>query len=139
MSLENGENWIRLHDEMPEHPKIGGLSDRSFRLLIDTWCWCGRHLTDGHVPAKIWSKGGTPSARRELLAAGLIEPLEDGSFQVHDYLYWQRSAVEVAAAVERKKNAGQRGGHVRWHVKGERFDPTCEQCRAASNGTNLPW
>jgi hypothetical protein len=133
---DKGENWIRVHDEMPDHPKIEGLSDRGFRLLISTWCWCNRNLTDGQVPAKIWSKRGTCNSRRELVDGGLVEQLEDGSVQVHDYLYWQRSATEIAEAVEKKKRAGQKGNHERWHVKEGQFDSTCELCQEERNGSH---
>jgi hypothetical protein len=106
--------YIRVHDGMPDHPKIDGLSDRAFRLLVETWCWCSRHLTDGRVPTTTWVKRGTPKARAELMAAGLADS-RDGYVQMHDYLEHQRSAEEVAEIREARSAAGVLANHERWH------------------------
>lgn len=126
-----GERWIVLHDGMPDHPKVEDLSDRAFRALVRLWCWCGRHLTDGRVTAKVWAKYATPSVRKELMAAGLVDAHDDGSVEMHDFLDWQRSSAEVTHAIEAKKTAGRQGNHQRWHVKEGRFDPACDLCTAA--------
>lgn len=105
--------FIRVHEGMPDHPKIEGLSDAAFRLLVTTWCWSSRQRTDGLVPAASWAKRGTPKARRELAAAGLVEVLDGGDVQVHDYLEWQRSAAEIEALTENRRAAGARGGKAR--------------------------
>lgn len=109
----DSRTYIRLHDGMPDHPKVDGLSDRAFRLLVESWCWCSRHLTDGRIPATTWKKRGTPAARRELEAAGLIEQVVDGAYVMHDYLEHQRSADEVAAMREQRREAGRAGGKAR--------------------------
>jgi hypothetical protein len=89
--------FIRVHEGMPDHPKIEGLSDRAFRFLMETWCWCARHRNDGLIKASAWSKRGTPRLRRELIEAGLVEQHDNG-VEVHDFLDWQRSAAEIAEA-----------------------------------------
>lgn len=123
-----GERWIAVHDGMPDHPKIENLSDRAFRALVTLWCHCGRYHTDGHISTKKWVQIASPSARRELLAAGLVETRSDGSVDMHDYLDWQRSASEVEHVVQAKRTAGQQGNHERWHVKKNRYDPDCKWC-----------
>lgn len=120
--------WIALHDGMPDHPKIEDLSDRAFRALVTLWCWCGRHLTDGAVTAKVWRKHTTPSVRRELVTAGLVDTCDDGSVEMHDYLDWQRSAREVSEVAATKRRAGLLGNHKRWHVEKGVVDPGCEWC-----------
>lgn len=137
MKADDAGTWIRLHDQMPDHPKIGGLSDKGFRLLVTTWCWCSQHLTDGHVPAKIWAKRGTPAARKELAEAGLVEDAPDGGVWMHDYLHWQRSKAEAADGTEKKRAAGQRGAHARWHGPAGGFDPACPMCQRGANVTDL--
>lgn len=102
--------YINVHDGMPDHPKIEGLSDAAFRLLVTSWCWSSRQLTDGRIPATSWAKRGTAKARRELVDAGLAEVGDDGAVQMHDYLEHQRSAEEVAALREKRRAAGRRGG-----------------------------
>jgi general stress protein YciG len=102
--------YITVHDGMPDHPKIDGLSDGAFRLLIELWCWCSRHLTDGRVPPATWGKRGTDAARDELVEANLAHLNGDGSVDMHDYLEHQRSAEEVADLREKRAEAGRKGG-----------------------------
>jgi hypothetical protein len=119
--------FIRVHEGMPDHPKVESLSDRAFRFLVETWCWCARHRNDGLIKTSAWAKRGTPRLRRELIEAGLVEQHENG-VEVHDFLDWQRSAAEIADAVAQKRNAGGLGNHVRWHVAAKRIDPNCPHC-----------
>lgn len=124
--MADDRTYIRLHDGMPDHPKVESLSDRAFRLLVETWCWCSRHLTDGRVPAAIWAKRGTPKARRELLAAGLVQDCGD-HFVMHDYLEHQRSAEQVRELKAVRASVGTLGSHKRWHKT--RTDPKCPHCK----------
>lgn len=126
----DSRTYIRVHDGMPDHPKVEALSDAAFRLLVTTWCWCSKNLTDGRIPAKVWAKRGTPKARRELVEAGLIEI--DGDAMAHDYLDHQRSRDEVAAFVQSKRDAALAGNHMRWHVRGKKPDPDCPMCVAGA-------
>src|SRR6201999_2579692 len=66
--------------------------------------------------------------------------------EVHDYLKHQRSAAEIADAIEQKRSAGGLGNHVRWHVGAGKFDPDCPHCtrerrsQARSQpGSHPPW
>ncbi|WP_242884031.1 hypothetical protein [Actinomadura litoris] len=119
--------FIKVHDGMPDHPKIYGLSDRAFRLLVTWWCWCSRHLTDGHIPAATWRKCGTARARAELLAAGLAQEGPDGVW-MHDYLEHQRSAAEVEQIRTAHGEGGSLGNHVRWHVRRGVRRANCSHC-----------
>lgn len=101
--------FITVHDGMPEHPKVEPLSDAAFRLMVETWCWCARQLTDGHMPAAIWTRRSTAEARQELIDAGLVE-VTDSGVSMHDYTEHQRTAAEVAALREKRADAGRRGG-----------------------------
>ncbi|TYK47175.1 hypothetical protein [Actinomadura decatromicini] len=126
--MADTRTYIRLHDGMPDHPKVDGLSDKAFRLLVEAWCWCSRHLTDGHMPAATWRKRSTTRARRELVAAGLAVLLDDDSVRFHDYLEHQRSADEVAAAKAAKGSGGSLGNHRRWHEDRGIVKPGCPFC-----------
>lgn len=111
--MADERTYIKVHDGMPDHPKIDGLSDAAFRLLVTMWCWSSRHLTDGRVPAATWSKRGSARARGELMTAGLVEQAPDGALLLHDYLEHQRSADEVAALREKRRLAGSKGGKAK--------------------------
>lgn len=128
--MADTRTYIRLHDGMPDHPKVDGLSDKAFRLLVESWCWCSRHLTDGVMPAATWRKRATPKARRELEAAGLAVLDETGAVRFHDYLEHQRSAEEVEEIKAARSEGGSYGGHVRWHVRRRIVHPDCEHCRS---------
>lgn len=121
--------YIRVHDGMPDHPKVEPLSDAAFRLLVTTWCWCSRNLTDGHVPDGVWRKRGTAKTRAELERAGLAEPVPDG-VQMHDYTDHQSTAAEVREFKASKRANGEEGNHQRWHVARNQPDPGCHRCIA---------
>jgi len=111
--MPDDRTYIRVHDGMPDHPKIEPLSDAAFRLLVILWCWCSRHLTDGKINEAVWVKRGTAKARRELIAAGVVERIDEQTVSLHDYLEHQRSAAEVAELKEKRRLAGAKGGQAR--------------------------
>jgi general stress protein YciG len=125
MSVADDRTYIRVHDGMDDHPKVVGLSDGAFRLLMRSWSYCSRQLTDGRLPDAAWRDRGTARARRELVDAGLAH-LPGGEcphpgcptpppkhVQMHDYLEHQRSAAEVAALKRARAEAGRKGGKSR--------------------------
>lgn len=137
--MADPRTYIRVHDGMPDHPKIEGLSDAAFRLLITVWCWSSRHLTDGTMPETLWKRRSTLKARKELLDAGLIVQA-DGHVVMHDYLEHQRSAAEVTEIRAAKGKGGSLGNHVKWHVKRGIVNPECDHCSdqdAIANGSQL--
>jgi hypothetical protein len=141
--------YITVHDGMPDHPKIEGLSDRAFRMLVSCWCFCSKNTTDGFIKQPSWEKRGTAKFRQELIDAGLAE-IVPGGVQIHDYLEHQRSASEIAEQRETKQESGKLGGsignHKRWHVAKGVFKRDCEWCvdlsaesaNGSANGRHVP-
>jgi HNH endonuclease len=88
--------YITVHDGMPDHPKIDGLSDTAFRLLVTMWCWCSRHKTDGRIPPAALREFRRRRAVTALVSAGLVHrrggecarcpESEPGGYVVHDFL-----------------------------------------------------
>lgn len=115
--MPDERTYIKVHDGMPDHPKVEPLSDAGFRLLVSTWCWCSRHHTDGRIKEAVWLKRGTAKTRAELMAAGLAEVLEPGLIQMHDYLEWQRSAAQIAELTRKRRQAGSKGGKAKASAK----------------------
>jgi hypothetical protein len=107
--VKDRRTYVKIADSMPDHPKVVRLSDSAFRLWVEAICYCSRHLTDGVISPAALRKIGPPKAARELAGAGLLE-VHGPDWLVHDYLEHQRSAAEVAAAVDQRREAGQRGG-----------------------------
>ncbi len=116
-------SWIRLDDQFADHPKIVAAGPLAGWLHVKAMLYCGRYLTDGHIPKAIipsmvdWETWGVST----LVASGtfsdshekpsnleLAEQLvragawvrTDTGFQVHDYLDYQPSRAQVLA--ERK-------------------------------------
>lgn len=118
--MPDKRTFIKLHDGMPDHPKIVGLSDRAFRTLVAGWCYCSRYLTDGHIPRPAWAQivpgSGTrrgsqvvTNVTRELAAAGLVEEHPE-HVEMHDYLDHQRSKAQVEHVQAVRSEAGKQGG-----------------------------
>lgn len=127
MPVREEITYILVHDRMPGHPKIRGLSDTAFRLLIEAWCFCGEHLTDGCIPDDVWRTMRTPKARAELVAKSLVRTVDAG-VEVHDWLDIQRSTVEVERARAKKAEGGRLGNHRKHHVNKRVLDPDCAYC-----------
>ena len=113
---------------MPWHEKVEGLSDKAFRLLVESWCWCSVNKTDGRIKAKSWVKRGPISARRELIAAELADDDLAGGVIMHDYDKHQKTSEEIAEYQEQRAEEGALGAHTRWHAKRGKYDPTCKWC-----------
>lgn len=128
MAEKDSRTYIRVHDGMPDHPKVEPLSDAAFRLLVTTWCWNSRYLTDGHVPAATRAKRGKAKVWEELIVSGLADENEDGSLTMHHYTEHQRTAEEVVAIKAARATASERANHVRWHEERGVVAPDCSLC-----------
>lgn len=98
-------SWIKLDDKCPDHPKVGGLSDRAFRAWVTAMCYASAYLTDGVLPA-VFLQRVAPKVRGELVTAGLWV-VSDGETIIHDYLEHQtgRAAVERERERSRERRA----------------------------------
>jgi hypothetical protein len=124
---------IRLSNTAPEHPKIVGLSDKAFRLWVETLCYCSRQESDGRVTFAAIRRQGAARVVDELLAAGLLVDEGDG-YAVHDYLRHNRAASEIQSFRESKSESGALGAHKRWHVPRRQFSKECHYCLEEARG-----
>jgi hypothetical protein len=128
--VADDRTYIRLHDGMPGHPKVRGLSDRAFRTYVRALCYCSEYLTDGTVVKVVARDLGTPKVWGELVDANLVESAPNG-YLMHDYLEHQRSAEEVRLLKAHRGDTGTLGNHVRWHVVRRQRKEGCEHCYPA--------
>jgi hypothetical protein len=107
-------NWeyIRVDVLLPGNPKLDGLTYAAKWTLLELWCHCGHHLTDGFVRDAVWRRTGTALARQMLVRHGLARRVR-GGYQMHDYLEHQRSRAEVLELKEKRRRAGEKGGHAK--------------------------
>jgi hypothetical protein len=120
--VADDRTYIKLHDGMPDHPKVEALDDDAAAwLLVSMWAYSSRHQSDGQVPqvkARRLTKGANTARCRKLVEAGLLHdgesdccpPAKEGHYYCHDYLVHQRSAEQIAAMKEQRRNAGRNGG-----------------------------
>jgi hypothetical protein len=106
--------WAKVDDGFPEHPKVEPLTDRAFRLHVTALCYCNRNLTDGVLTSKaVRAMCAATKARKkhvdELVFQSLWGALDDG-FNIHDYLEWNPSSMEVK---NRRAEARERMAAIR--------------------------
>lgn len=110
--MADDRTYIKLHDGMPRHPKVTGLSDKEFRTQIEAMCYCSTYLTDGAIPYAEARKLAPPRVWARLVQVGLIEDTGE-HYLVHDYLEHQRSAEQVEQLKANRRQAGSRGGKAK--------------------------
>ena len=104
--------WLRLDDCFPEHPKVIGLSDRSFRLHVTALCYCARHLTDGQIPSSVVDAWRSPAAVSELVSAKLWRKNRRG-YTIKDYLEYNPSKAEVEQTRMKWRERAAAGGRAK--------------------------
>lgn len=116
MSAEGG-GWVRISNDLGASDKALELGHylESIGLLVCVLGYCDRQRTDGRVPKRAFGKAIAPGCRTtalvaDLLNAGFLEPDGD-DYRVHNYLEWQRSAEQIAAASAK----GKAGAAARWN------------------------
>lgn len=135
--MGDDRTYIKLHDGMPGHPKVRGLSDKAFRTLVRAWCYCSEYLTDGEVVTAAARDLGTPKAWAEIVASGLAESAP-GGYLMHDYLQHQRSAQQIEELKEKRRAAGRLGGRPRGSKPKASANQVLEQVPKQNESKNNP-
>jgi hypothetical protein len=114
-------SWLGLDDGILDHPKFIRAVNMSGSEAIHLWlglrAYCGKHLTDGFIPADMVDevRGPKGKARERVLATlvhvGLLEQSGPGGYQMHDYLDWSESRDDIIRKRERarERQAKSRG------------------------------
>jgi hypothetical protein len=106
------EHWqfIKVDVNFPDHPRTIELSDPAFRALVELWCYCKRHQTDGKVPVKHWK-----TIRKQSRDKLLKHYVKDCGSHVEmvGYLEHQISSEQVAELRKRRAEAGRKGGFAK--------------------------
>lgn len=101
---------FEVDDQFHSHPKAGIAGDDALGLWVRLGSWCMCHLTDGRVPRGLPGVVHRDSQVESLLKVGLLEELPDGSYQMHDFLHWNKPAAwwHEYRAKEAQKKANKR-------------------------------
>jgi hypothetical protein len=117
--------FIRVAHDFPDHPETVGLSDKAFRYVVEFWCYCHRHNTDGKIPATLWDRVPL-KVQRELLVH-YVDKIDNvltnalqtddksvtTSYVMHDYTEHQQTAEEIDDLIEKRRIAGSLGGKAK--------------------------
>ena len=108
--------WVRIDDQLSDHPKIVSAGPDAAWLYISGLCYAARYLTDGFIPEaqvrRLSDIKNSPAAAKRLVSNGLWDAVE-GGYQVHDYLDYNDDADTVKT--RRKRNADRQS---KWRDKG---------------------
>lgn len=118
---KDGRLWIRLTVDFPDNPKIAGLSDSAFRMLVELICWSKSQLTDGFIPDGVMRQRWKTQSLTDSDSESLTELLTnsrthpslaavEGGYQLHDYSQHQETKEQVEAQREKNRENGKRGG-----------------------------
>lgn len=107
--------WVRLEDDIGDHPKLAAIDDHAFAIYVCGLAYCNRQLTDGFIPTGIGLTlrhcgGKTKQAITALVGARLWEVV-DGGWRIHDFLDYQPSKETVQK--ERARSATRQSRHRR--------------------------
>ena len=86
-------SWIKIDDQMVDHPKIAPLPDAAFRWVHKALSYAGRFLTNGVLPPAFLDQ--VPKAVRTELVTRRVWERAAGSTRIHDYLKYQPSRAKV--------------------------------------------
>lgn len=112
----DSRTYVRVHDGLPEHPKILAAGGDAGWLWLCADCYCSRQTTDGRIPKALvprLSDREDPMRLAQILVdVGLWYDRGD-HYEMHDYLEHNRSAAEVKELRAKRAAAGARGGRAR--------------------------
>jgi hypothetical protein len=124
MAEKDKRTYVKVHDGLPDHPKIIEAGGEAAWLYICGLAYASRQLTDGVIPKRLVPRL-TDGSKPEALASALLRvglwhesghdcpqcpDVSSDSYVVHDYLDHQRSASEVQDLRAKRAAAGRRGG-----------------------------
>jgi hypothetical protein len=87
--------WFKVDDSSAFNTKVLAAGNEGWGAFCRVGAWCAQQLTDGRfsraiavtiAPMRVWDR---------LIAVGLVDPLEKGEMQMHDYLQRNPSKEQV--------------------------------------------
>jgi hypothetical protein len=126
--------WIKVDDQMIDHPKIEPLSKDAFWWIHKGLSYANRFLTDGVLP-KIFVAKVPAAVLKELttIRAGQRNPVwhrgKSGNVRIHDFKDYQPSKTEVER--DRRRN---RARQAKWRSEHKKGKTRNTDSNAVSNG-----
>lgn len=135
--------WVRLDDQIDEHPKIAQVGPLGMAMFVAGLAYCNRNETDGRIPWSaarsllhyefLGSKDHTGQRKRykiayvsgpvgddataefviDLLLDAGLWEEIDGGYMIHDFADYQPTKAHIESERSKKQAAGQAGGLAR--------------------------
>lgn len=84
---------FEVDDQFHGHPKAAQAGFAAIGLWTCLGSWCMAYLTDGVVPRGLPLVVHNMSLVQSLLQVGMLEEKDADSYQIHDFLHWNKPAV----------------------------------------------
>ena len=127
-------DWFKFHHGAVNDPKVQKLSPTMFKHWVNVLCLASANTPRGRVPApgdvafalRI-AEGRAQTLLDDLMALGLLDEDGEGNLVPHN---WKGRQYDDGHDPEERSEAGIRGNHVKWHVKGKKPNANCSLCIA---------
>lgn len=98
--------WLRIDDGFANHPKLEGWSAAQKWALIELFCYCARHKTEGYVPSDmaLLPRSVTGKVLNLAFDSGILEHDKDGHLVIHDWGHYNPSDVTAATRMQRMRD-----------------------------------
>jgi 5-methylcytosine-specific restriction endonuclease McrA len=96
-------SWLRIDDGFAQHPKLQGWTPAQKWALVEIFCYCARHKTEGHVPndLALLPRGVTAKVLTLAEESGFLDRTPDGFLAVHDWSIYNPSDATAAERMRR--------------------------------------
>lgn len=133
--------YVQLDAEYMHDPKIMRAGALAELVYVRALTLSKRLLSDGnidevHLPLLCIGLPGKPSAHALSLVRNGLWTETAAGWHIVAWEKRNKSSDEIVVQKERKKEAGRRGNHQRWHVDQGIVDPKCAFCHRTSDPTS---
>lgn len=129
--------YAKVDENLPTGPKMMLIPRADRRaclgLLVAAYCYCSQHHTDGFIPPGFLESDEDERLASLLVQVRLFDAASNG-YQVHDFLDYNRSRVEIEEMKQARKIAGQKGGVRSGEARAKQMRSKCLD--SASSKTN---
>jgi hypothetical protein len=106
-------SWLRIDDGFAQNPKLEGWTAAQKWALIELFCYCARHKTDGYVPAdlSLLPRAVTTGLLGLAESSGIIDRDAHGHLVIHDWSVYNPPDPTAADRMKRmrERNANRNG------------------------------
>lgn len=117
--------WFKVDDGFYDHPKFLEVPNAAVGLWVKAGAWCGRHLTDGLIPAaQIKLFKGTPAQVKALTSARIwVETQTESGSKAYRFNDWNEYQPTREQKLKERADAAERQRKKRERKRPEQQEP----------------